>query len=175
MIGHAQDLGTRANFTAQPILDPAQPANIWERGVGEGFRADAQSITLSAGASYALAILGSVQAHDLALVSLAYGHMLDHTLAVGHWYRGNFELRAELFTGAQFSPSSDWLVGLTPHLRYNFATGTRLSPFIDAGAGVTTTGIGPPDLSGTFEFNLTNLTWVSTASWERWASVFSSS
>lgn len=27
-------------------------------------------------------------------------------------------------------------------------------PFVDGGAGVTGTGIGPPDLSGTFEFNL---------------------
>jgi hypothetical protein len=27
-------------------------------------------------------------------------------------------------------------------------------PFADIGAGVTATGIGPPDLSGTFEFNL---------------------
>src|SRR5689334_12352981 len=99
MVSHAQVLGTRTNFTAQPALDSAQPASIWERGVGEGFRADAQSITLSAGANYGLAILGSIQKHDLALVSLTYGHMLDHTLAVGHWYRGNFELRAELFTG----------------------------------------------------------------------------
>src|SRR6267142_1796263 len=49
---------------------------------------------------------------------------------------------------------SEWLVGLTPHLRYNFATGTRWIPFLDGGAGVTATGIGPPDLSGIFEFNL---------------------
>ncbi|MGH7969585.1 MAG: acyloxyacyl hydrolase [Limisphaerales bacterium] len=27
-------------------------------------------------------------------------------------------------------------------------------PFFDAGAGVSATSIGPPDLSGTFEFNL---------------------
>ena len=52
------------------------------------------------------------------------------------------------------SPSPEWLVGLTPHLRYNFATGTPWIPFCDIGAGVSGTGIGPPDLSGTFEFNL---------------------
>lgn len=39
-------------------------------------------------------------------------------------------------------------------MRYNFATGTRWIPFVDGGAGVTATSIGPPDLSGTFEFNL---------------------
>jgi opacity protein-like surface antigen len=132
----------------------SEQGSIWERGVGEGFRSTTESISLSAGATYGLAAFGGVEAHDLALISLTYGHMLGHVLGEGHWYRGNPEFRLELFTGAQFSPSSEWLVGLTPHLRYNFATGIRWIPFIDGGAGVTGTGIGPPDLSGTFEFNL---------------------
>jgi hypothetical protein len=80
--------------------------------------------------------------------------VLGRVLGGDHWYRGNFEFRAELFSGAQFSPSTEWVVGLTPHLRYNFATGTRWVPFADFGAGVSGTSIGPPDLSGTFEFNL---------------------
>jgi len=130
------------------------PTNIWVSGIGEGFRASAQSFGLSAGATYGLAIFGSRQAHDLALGSLSYGHMLGKVLGQGHWYRGNAELRLELFSGAQFSPETQWFVGLTPHVRYNFATGTRWIPFADAGAGVTGTGIGPPDLSGNFEFNL---------------------
>src|SRR5262249_9422212 len=103
---------------------------------------------------YGLAIFGSRQAHDLAMVSLTYGHMLSDVWGEGHWYRGNPEIRLEVFTGAQFSPSTEWLVGLTPHLRYNFATGIRWIPYVDGGAGLTATGIGPPDLSGTFEFNL---------------------
>jgi len=40
--------------------------------------------------------------------------------------------------------SSDWVVGLTPHLRYNFATGTRWIPFVDGGAGVTATASALP-------------------------------
>jgi len=127
--------------------------SIWENGIGEGFRSTTQSIGLSAGATYGIAMFGSREAHDLALINLSYGHMLGGTQAEGHWYRGNLEFRLELFTGAQFSPSSEWLVGLTPQLRYNFATGTRWIPFVNAGAGVTATSIGPPDLSGTFEFN----------------------
>jgi hypothetical protein len=122
--------------------------------VGEGFRRDAQSISISAGATYGLAELGSHEAHDLALVSICYGHMLSHVLGKDHWYRGNLEFRLELFSGSQFSPSSQWFVGLTPHLRYDLATGTRWIPFIDGGAGVTATSIGHPDLGGTFEFNL---------------------
>src|SRR5262249_54039562 len=55
----------------------------------------------------------------------------------------------------QYHPGTEWLVGFTPHLRYNFATGTRWVPFIDGGAGVTATSIGRPDLSvQAFQFNL---------------------
>ena len=97
---------------------------------------------------------GGEQVHDLALLSLSYGHMLENVVGGDHWYRGNWEARAELFSGAQFSPIAVPLVGLTPHLRYNFATGTRWVPFGDLGTGVTASGIGPPDQSGTFEFNL---------------------
>lgn len=150
---HAQMMPTLAT---NALSAPAHSGvgSIWEGGVGEGFRPDAQSLTLSAGANYGIAAFGSKQAHHLALVSLTYGHMLNAVVGQGHWYRGNPEFRLEVFTGAEFSPSKEWLVGLTPHFRYNFATGTRWIPFGDIGAGVTATGIGPPDLSGTFEFNL---------------------
>jgi hypothetical protein len=132
----------------------APKTTLWESGVGEGFQSSTRSLALEAGASQGLAILGSVEKHDLALMSLSYGHMLGHTKGVDRFYRGNWELRAELFGGVQFSPKGEWELGLAPHLRYNFATGTRIIPFIDAGAGVTATSIGPPDLSNTFEFNL---------------------
>jgi hypothetical protein len=126
---------------------------IWETGIGQGFRSGSQSLTLTTGAGYGLKSFGSQQSHDLALLSVAYGYMLG-TIGRDHWYRGNGELRGEFFSGAQFSPSSDWLVGVAPHLRYNFATGTRWVPYLDAGAGVSATSIGPPDLSHYFEFNL---------------------
>jgi hypothetical protein len=122
--------------------------------MGKGFRSETKSLSLSAGVNCGMSSFGSRQAHDLAMVALSYGHMPGRSLGEGHWYAGNAELRVELFTGAQFSPSREWFVGLTPHLRYNSATGTRWIPFADAGAGVTATGIGPLGLSGIFEFNL---------------------
>jgi len=128
--------------------------NLWEGNQGEGFRASAQTFEASLGAGPGLAAFGSRQAHDLSLASLSYGHMLTPVVGQGHWYRGNLELRGELFGGAQFSPNTEWVVGLTPHLRYNFACGTRWVPFIDAGAGFSGTGIREPDLGGRFEFNL---------------------
>jgi len=80
--------------------------------------------------------------------------MLDGTLGKDCWYRGNFEFRLELFGGAQFLPRTEWVMGLTPHLRYCFATGTRWIPYIDGGAGVSATSIREPDLGGVFQFNL---------------------
>lgn len=138
---------------AEQTLTTSEPT-LWESGTGDGFRPEVHTLTLEAGANYGLECFGSRQGHDLALASLSYGHMLGATVGKDHWYRGNWELRAELFGGEQFSPNGEWLIGLTPHLRYNFATGTRWIPFVDAGMGASATSIGPPDLSHTFEFNL---------------------
>ena len=142
-----------SNSIAAPISKPAQES-IWQNGIGEGFKNGDQSISLSFGGADGVRIFGGRDRHDLELNSLSYGYMLGAVEGDGHWYRGNWELRGELFGGAQFSPSGNWVVGLTPHLRYNFATGTRWIPFLDLGAGISATGIGAPDLSGTFEFNL---------------------
>lgn len=128
--------------------------SIWAHGVGDGFRRGAQSLTLGAGGAYGVTAIGSQESHDLALSSLTYGHILDNTMGQGHWYGGNFEFRAELFGGVQFSPRGEWLVGLTPHLRYDFATGTRWVPYVDVGAGISGTSIRGPDLGGPFQFNL---------------------
>jgi len=132
-------------------------STIWQDGVGNGFLASAQDFSVEAGAALGVSTFGSKEAHNLGLLSISYGHMLGRVVGGDHWYRGNFEGRLEVFGGMQYHPNIDtdgWFIGLTPHLRYNFATGTRWVPFFDVGAGVTATGIGPPDLSGTFEFNL---------------------
>jgi hypothetical protein len=155
----AQTSLTNSAFDAVLTLEPSN-ANIWQNGIGEGFRPGTQSISFDAGAGYGIQAFGGKQSHDLALASISYGYMLGSVKGEDHWYRGNWEFRGELFSGAQFSPNDEWLVGLTPHLRYNFATGTRWIPFVDAGAGVTGTGIGAPDLSHTFEFNLQAATGV---------------
>ena len=135
------------------LRNPAE-SNIWQNGVGNGFNSGVQSLSLGVSVGYGAKIFGSRQSHDLALGDFSYGLMLGQVKGDGHWYKGNWELRAELFSGAQFSPSDNWVVGIAPHLRYNFATGTRWVPYFDLGAGVSATSIGHPDLSHTFEFNL---------------------
>lgn len=162
--GEIQSQSSAASSLSASRTDLDSPSSgIWENGTGRGFFPTVQTFSLEAGVAPGVAAFGSKQAHDLALLSLAYGHMLGDVKGEGHWYRGNFEGRLELFGGGQYSPSSQWIIGLTPHLRYNFSTGTRWIPFFDAGAGVTATGIGKPDLSGTFEFNLqaaTGVRWI---------------
>jgi opacity protein-like surface antigen len=138
---------------ADDALQTATPS-LWRAGIGSGFQSGAQTLTIEVGANKGLAAFGSVQAHDLVLGSISYGHMLGKMVGGDHWYHGNFEWRLEVFGGAEFSPGDEWVIGLTPHLRYNLSTGSRWVPFLDIGAGVTATGIGPPDLSNTFEFNL---------------------
>ena len=151
----ARSQSTATNSIPEPEPDFLQSkSTIWKSEVGEGFLPTAQTVSLEAGVAPGVAIFGGRQAHDFALLSLSYGHMLGQVKGEGHWYRGNFEGRLELFGGGQYYPTSDAIIGLTPHLRYDFATGTRWIPFFDLGAGVTATSIGPPDLSGTFEFNL---------------------
>ena len=143
------------NSTAGPTLKLEAPkGGIWQGDVGEGFRSTVKTFSIEPGVALGMKIFGSRQRHDLALISLSYGHMLGPVIGEGHWYCGNPELRIELFSGAEFSPKVESLVGVTPHLRYNFATGSHWIPFFDLGAGVSATSIGPPDLSGTFEFNL---------------------
>lgn len=122
--------------------------------VGSGFQSSSQTIAIELGASYGVPILGGHLRPDLALTSVSYGHMLGDLKGEGHWYQGNWELRVEVFGGSQISPEPDWVVGLAPHLRYDFVSGSRWVPFFDVGAGVTGTAISAPDLSGTFEFNL---------------------
>lgn len=148
-----RDFGLSA--TNGPGLTMDSPARrIWEGGVGEGFAPGVRSLTFEVGGAIGLAVFGSRQAHDFVLGSVSHGWMLGQVRARDRWWRGNWEFRTELFGGMQVSPETTWVVGLTPHLRYNFATGSRVIPFVDAGAGVSATGIGAPDLSGTFEFNL---------------------
>jgi lipid A 3-O-deacylase len=163
----AADLSPQPPPTATNSVEAAELAlpksTIWQDGVGKGFLSSAQTFTLEAGVASGFAAFGGRESHDLGLLSASYGHMLSGVKGGDHWYRGNFEGRLELFGGMQYHRDVDtdgWLVGFTPHVRYNFATGSRWVPFVDLGAGVTATGLGAPDLSGTFEFNLQATTGV---------------
>lgn len=155
----AQSPMTNSAFDIVVALKPSN-LDIWQTGIGEGFKSGIQSVVFSTDAGSGLKIFGSRQNHDLVFAGLSYGYTLGSVKGEGRRYRGNREFRDELFSGGQFPPRKDWLADLTPHLRYNFATGNRWIPYVDGGAEVTATGVGPPDLSHTFEINLQAATGV---------------
>ena len=99
-------------------------------------------------------VLLSQRAHDLALSSVHFGWIFTDVRAADKWYRGNWELLAQIFGGAQFQPHVDYVAGVGPLLRYNFASGSRLVPFLNVGGGLSATSIRDSDLSTTFEYQL---------------------
>ena len=105
------------------------------------------------GAGPGLEVFGSKEHHGQALANVNAAWILPE-FARHTFFRGNLEIRGELFGGAQFHPATAWVTGLTFMARYDFATGGRWVPFFDAGAGPSGTDIGHPDLGDTFEFNV---------------------
>jgi lipid A 3-O-deacylase len=145
----------RPGLEVDSHLSLSPPAErIWEGNVGEGFRRGTHEAGFGLGAGFGMTIIGSKEAHDLALATLRYGWVFSDVVGRDHWYRGNWELLGEAFGGAQFHPRRAYLAGALPLLRYDFATGTRWVPFANAGAGVAATDIRGRDLSTTFEFTL---------------------
>jgi lipid A 3-O-deacylase len=156
--GYAQDSEPPKTPSSQLKLDSSlklepAPRQIWSTGVGEGFRKGAKNVGFTLGGGPSVEWFGSSEKHGLALASVYYGWVFSDVVGAGHWYNGNWELRAEVFGGVQYDEHRAYVVGALPVIRYNFATGTRWVPFIDFGAGVTATDIGLQDLSTTFEFN----------------------
>jgi len=143
-----------ADHQNPPLEQAGQADGIWtSRGIGEGFRSDAQDIGISLGAGIETRDIGGKVAHHVLLSRIEYGHMLGNEFGAGQWYGGNFEFVEEVFGGWQYYRTSRYLTGATTMLRYNFATGTHWMPFFDAGVGGTLTNIGHPDLGSLGEFN----------------------
>lgn len=142
------------SFSSDEVKLSYERSGPWKSEVGQGFRQGAMEGSTSAGAGFGMRILFSETAHDWALGVADVGWVFTDPVADDKWYRGNWELLGEVFGGAQFRPDVAYVIGVTPLVRYNFITGTRFVPFVNAGAGATATDIRNGDLSSTFEFNL---------------------
>ena len=57
-----------------------QPLSIWQGDVGEGFRSDVRTLSLETGVALGVQAFGGRRVHDLALLSLSYGHMLGNVV-----------------------------------------------------------------------------------------------
>lgn len=138
-----------SNFNFDSVRDC-----VWETEIGDGFRKHATELAILGGAGPGMRIFGSSQRHNIAVGIAEVGTMLSGPVAKDHFWCGNLELLGELFGGEQFHPRNAYVVGIAPIIRYNFATGTPLVPFVDGGAGASLTDIRHPDLSTDFEFNV---------------------
>jgi opacity protein-like surface antigen len=114
----------------------------------------ARQIGLGLGVGFGNKSLGSKSSHDLALTTARFGWTFAGAGSGHQWYHGSPELLIELWGGEQIAPRNRSLYGLTPLLRYNFASGGRWVPFVDGGAGIAETSIRGRDLSTGFEFNV---------------------
>ncbi len=142
-------------LSGEPELEPSPTAKIiWMDGIGSGFHKGLFQVGATVGAGFGVEVFGGTLAHDLARASANVGWIFTGVMARNKWYRGNLELLLELFGGGQFKPDNRYFIGLTPLLRYNFATGSRWVPFVEAGAGVSSTNIDGPDLTRNFQFNI---------------------
>jgi lipid A 3-O-deacylase len=130
------------------------PTSLPVLSLPSGFLPPDWNMGFTLGNGFGIHSMGSKEEHDLATASLHVGKILASDEMVSGFSLAHLELAGEFWTGAQYKPNNAYVIGLTPLLRYHIRPAARWEPFIDAGAGVTATDIGTPDLSTTFEFNL---------------------
>ncbi|MBN1508238.1 MAG: acyloxyacyl hydrolase [Sedimentisphaerales bacterium] len=134
------------------MRDSTTQSKIWPEGMGNGLRTSVNEVGFALGPGIGTRQYGGSQRHDLALGHISYARLRTEVIGGQCPLRGSLEARIELLTGAQYHPEGAYLVGLTPVLRYNVATGNRWMPFVNVGVGVLLTDIGLPDLSTVFQF-----------------------
>jgi opacity protein-like surface antigen len=82
------------------------------------------------------------------------GRMMGNVRGAGFW-RGNLELALEGFGGWIYDGPGNYVGGATLWVRWNFVPeGWRVIPYIQGGAGVTTTDIDRNLVGQPFNFNL---------------------
>lgn len=151
-LGLSIPIGSLADLATNQMA-AGQGPSLWEAGVGEGFKRNALALNVSTGPGLGFAVGGSKK-HDWWLGTAQLEWILSDVKGKDRWYRGNWEIAFEFFGGQQFEPSSAYLIGFAPLLRYDFAVGNRCVIFVDGGSGGSLTDIRDGDLSTTFEFNL---------------------
>ncbi len=91
---------------------------------------------------------------NYSITEVQLGYMLTDAKGAG-WWRGNFEVLAEGFGSGIFEGPGSFIAGATFWGRYNFVQpGWRLVPFLQAGAGLTSTDIPHSIVGQPFQFNL---------------------
>lgn len=134
-------------------VGPQQPLTIDHRASNQGgMRAGLQDIELILGYGKAHAIFGTQDdRRQYVILNPRWGIFL--TDVVGKIpYKGALELLFEPIAMFQFEPEKRYAVGLSALFRYNFWTGSKVTPFFDAGAGILQTDFGLPEQGSNFNF-----------------------
>jgi lipid A 3-O-deacylase len=109
-------------------------------GYDSAFGFGKQSLGISGGYGLALPVGGTdapeMEDIEFVYVTPRWGVGISDPLGDRSWYRGNFELLLEGTFLYIFEPKHGIAGGLAPVFRYNFLTGSRIVPFLQAGAGV---------------------------------------
>jgi hypothetical protein len=88
------------------------------------------------------------------MTSLRLGYVVNQIWELG-WFRGNCELIGEGFGSGIFMGPGNYIAGATLWGRYNFVQkGWPLTPYIQGGAGLTSTDIDHGIVGQDFNFNL---------------------
>ncbi len=88
------------------------------------------------------------------ITTLQLGYMLTDVGGPGI-LRGNFEVAGDVFASKVFIGPGSYIAGGTVWIRYNFVpAGWRIIPYLEGGAGLTTTDIDRSYVGQPFNFNL---------------------
>jgi opacity protein-like surface antigen len=127
--------------------DPGQSASLFRDGQYE--------LSLNTGVLFSpFLATGGRPTINYTITEVQLGYMLSEVHGES-WHRGNLELVGEVFGSAIFKGSGNYIAGATLWLRYNFVPEKCLVvPYVQGGAGLTTTDIDPGIVGQAFNFNL---------------------
>jgi opacity protein-like surface antigen len=136
-------------------LSQAQESTNRNDFIADLFSRGRYEATLTSGALFSPFIAdGGRPVINYTMSEVQLGYMLTDVQGRG-WLRGNWELTAEVFGSGIFKGPGTYIAGSTIWGRYNFIpAGARFTPFLQAGAGVTTTDIDHRIDGQDFNFNL---------------------
>jgi opacity protein-like surface antigen len=143
----AINLGLAAVTAAAQDFETTSRTNLFAHGESE--------VTLANGVMFSP--MGNVHRPTVnyTVTEMQFGYMLSNAKGDG-WWHGNFETALSGFGSAIYDGPGDFIAGATLWLRYNFVPrgSSRLTPFLQGGAGVTWTDLDHDFVGQAFNFNL---------------------
>jgi hypothetical protein len=150
-----QPVNIAAPFEPESLQDqeseaPLKPAKVENT---EWMRAWLQEIAVMIGYGLSHEILGTKEVRQYFILNPRWGIFLTDVMGKVP-YKGALEFLVEPIAMFQFEPDNRYAFGLSALLRYNFWTGSKITPFFDAGGGVMWTDFGLPEQGSEFNFQV---------------------